>query len=134
MQYEQFLGQVQHRARLADSGETIRAIRATLETLNERLMGDEADDLAAQLPAEIGIYLQQPSSQKKFGLEEFFERVAIREQVSISDAAFHASAVVSVLCDAVTDGEIDDVRAQLPKEYNRLFRGTHTGNISNGRA
>jgi hypothetical protein len=37
MQYDQFVGQVQDRARLADSGAATAAIRATLETLGERI-------------------------------------------------------------------------------------------------
>jgi uncharacterized protein (DUF2267 family) len=121
MNYDDFVGQVQHRARLADGSEAMRAIHATLETLNERLWGGEAGDLAAQLPQEIGSYLRQPALQEKFGLHEFYERVALREGASVSEAAFHAAAVVSVLDDAVSRGEMDDVRAQLPKEYDRLF-------------
>lgn len=134
MNYDEFVGQVQHRAQLADGGEAMRAIHATLETLNQRLAGGEADDLAAQLPREIGSYLRQPVLQEKFGLNEFFERVAECEGVSVSDAAFHASAVVSVLCDAVSHGEMDDVRAQLPKEYDRLFEVAQLAIMSNGRA
>ncbi len=36
-------------------------------------------------------------------------------------AAFHARMVISVLQEAVSQGEIDDVRSQLPPEYDRLF-------------
>lgn len=39
MQYEQFVGQVQNRGRMASQGEAVRAICATLETLGERLAG-----------------------------------------------------------------------------------------------
>jgi uncharacterized protein (DUF2267 family) len=133
MKYDEFLGQVQYRARLADGGQAIRAIHATLETLGERLVGDEASDLAAQLPPEIGAYLKVPMFQEKFGLKEFFERVAEREEVPVSDAAFHACAVVSVLCDAVSHGEMADVRSQLPGEYDRLFEVAHLSVMSNGR-
>ena len=125
MKYDEFVGQVQHRARLADGGQAMRAIHATLATLHERLFGGESKDLAAQLPVEIGAYLRQPAFSIKFGVQEFFERVALREGVSVSKATFHASAVMSVLSDAVSPGEMDDVRAQLPKEYDRLFQFTH---------
>ena len=134
MNYDEFVGQVQHRAHLADGGQAMRAIHATLETLNERLVGGEADDLAAQLPTEIGSYLREPVLQEKFGFHEFFERVAVREEVPISDAAFHASAVVSVLCNAVSRGEMEDVRSQLPKEYDRLFEVAQLSIMANGRA
>ena len=53
MKHDEFIGQVQHRARLSSRGEAERATRATLETLAERLAGGEEQDLAAQLPAEF---------------------------------------------------------------------------------
>jgi len=124
MNYHQFVGQVQHRARLADTGEAIRAVRATLQTLSERLAGGEAKDLASQLPHEIGYYLMwnEGLPPERFGLEEFFRRAAEREGAhSIQIAEAHARAVTSVLKDAVSAGEIKDVRSQLPKEFAPLF-------------
>ena len=126
MRYDEFVGQVQHRAHLADGGQAVRAIHATLETLGERLVGGEARDLATQLPPEIGYYLHSPnwtrsSVPQKFDLEEFFDRVAMREDARIAQAMHHAQAVIAVLCDAVSPGEIKDVRAQLPHEFDRLF-------------
>lgn len=54
MKYDEFMGMVQNRARLASTGEAVRATRATLQTLGQRLFGGEAKDLAAQLPQEVG--------------------------------------------------------------------------------
>lgn len=51
MRYDEFIGQVQHRAGLGSHAEAERATRATLETLAERLAGGEAHDLAARLRA-----------------------------------------------------------------------------------
>jgi uncharacterized protein (DUF2267 family) len=42
---------------------------------------------------------------------------------------FHARAVVDVLKDAVTSGEIDHLRAQLPPDYNKLFETGSTGRM-----
>ncbi len=55
-------------------------------------------------------------------LEEFYQRVAEREGVDIETAREDASAVMRVLGLAVTPGELDDVMAQLPAEFNTLFR------------
>ena len=56
------------------------AITATLETLNERLTGGEAKDLAAQLPKEVQPALQPKTEEAEaFSLEEFYRRVAERE-------------------------------------------------------
>ena len=54
MTHDEFIGHVQHRARLASRGQAERATRVVLETLGERLAGGEPFDLAAQLPPEIG--------------------------------------------------------------------------------
>ncbi len=66
MQFEQFVGQVQHRAHLPTQGAAVRAICATLETLGERISWREANDLAAQLPAGISAYLRLAREQERF--------------------------------------------------------------------
>lgn len=58
MQSDEFIGKVQQRARLHSRGEAERAIAATLSTLADRLAGGTAENLAAQLPADIGRHLQ----------------------------------------------------------------------------
>lgn len=121
MQYKEFVGQVQHRARLATEGEAVRAIRATLSTLAERLFGNEAENLAAQLPREIGHYVREMDKSESFDVDEFFRRVAEREELDLPVSMYHAQAVISVLEDTVSKGEMDDVRAQLPDDYERLF-------------
>src|SRR5687767_8937378 len=49
MNYDAFIGQVNHRGRFSSKGKAVAAVRATLTTLAERLTRDEAFDLAAQL-------------------------------------------------------------------------------------
>jgi uncharacterized protein (DUF2267 family) len=122
MQYDEFIGQVQHRARLASRGEAVKAARATLGVLGQRLFGGEAEDLAAQLPQEIQPYLKQAKADDSFGLDEFYQRVSETEGVDLPVAVYHARAVVSVVSNAVSEGEIEDVRAQLPDEYDPLFK------------
>src|SRR5436309_14665285 len=111
MQYDDFVGQVQHRAHLASRGEAVTAIRATLGTLAERLVGGEVKDLASQLPREIGVFLGGvwESTGQRFSLEEFYQRVSLREGVDLPKAIHHAKAVASVLQEAVSQGEINDV-------------------------
>lgn len=130
MKYDEFIGEVVHRARLGTTGAAVKAIRATLETLAERLYGDEADHLAAQLPEEIGLYMQRVGRNETFTLDEFFERVAEREDVDLPEAIFHARAVISVVQDAVSAGELDDVRVQLPDEFAPLFEVGATGDMN----
>ena len=132
MKFEEFVGEVQHRARLGTQGETMRAIYATLATVGERLYGDEANNLGAQLPIALGAYLQLARRQESFDLDEFFERVAEREGagVDLPEAAFHARAVISVLQEAVTPGEMADARDQLSAEWEPLFEAGAEGEMA----
>ena len=56
-------------------------------------------------------------------MEEFLRRVGEREGVNADTARNHASAVMTVLREAVTSGQLDDIRAQLPQEFT-LFLNT----------
>jgi uncharacterized protein (DUF2267 family) len=125
MQYDQFIGLVQHRAQLPSQGDAVAAVRSTLETLAERLTETEAVHLAAQLPREIAAYLSRPViGQQALTLREFFERVSAREAVDLPQAVYHARVVAEVLREAVSPGEIKDVLAQLPPEFQPLFEGS----------
>jgi uncharacterized protein (DUF2267 family) len=129
MKFDEFVGRVQHRAKLGTEGETVRAIEATLTTLGERLAGGEAANLAAQLPEELGAYLRGAPEGESFDLDEFFNRVTIREGVDEPGAVYHARAVLSVLKEAVTPGEWADMRAQLPDEYEALLEAGAKGEL-----
>ncbi|HZB81518.1 MAG TPA: DUF2267 domain-containing protein [Rubrobacteraceae bacterium] len=128
MQYPEFLQRVQEQINATEPAtQTQRAaeqaITATLETLSERLTGGEATDLAAQLPEELKAPLQRSAEEAgRFSLKEFYERVAEREGVDVETARNDSSAVMSVLRLAVTPGQLDDLMAQLPSEFNVLFR------------
>jgi uncharacterized protein (DUF2267 family) len=132
MQYDHFVGQVQHRAQLASSGEAVHAIRCTLQTLTQRLLPGEAHDLAAQLPREIGIYLERDPQAKveRLSLNDFFHRVSECETANLPAAVFHARVVIEVLCEAVSPGEIHDVLSELPEEYLSLFQAGSRGSLA----
>jgi uncharacterized protein (DUF2267 family) len=123
MKYDDFLGQVQHRAQLSSRGETERVIWATLQTLGERLSGGEAKDFASQLPVPLPQYVLSGLAGWgiPFSLDEFIQVVADREGTDPQRAGLHTQAVCSVLREALSPGEIKDIRSQLPAEYDRLF-------------
>jgi uncharacterized protein (DUF2267 family) len=131
VRYDEFLGHVQHRARLGSRGEAERATRATLETLAERLVGGEAHDLASQLPPELARSLQLPDAGigAKLTLEEFFALVSEREGVELEEATLHARIVIGVLTETVSMGEIKDVRVQLPAAFAQLFNVENEGDL-----
>jgi uncharacterized protein (DUF2267 family) len=125
MQTQEFLGQVQDKAGLATLGEAMRATRATLETLAERLGPDETRHLAAQLPHEIQLFLADAgmAMPERFSSNEFLLRVCAREGIDLSESTHHARAVIVVLTEAVSPDDIDDVLDRLPDDYRPLFAG-----------
>lgn len=126
MQTQEFLGRVQSAARLPSLDAAIRATRATLETLAERLGPDESRHLGAQLPHEIQLYLRGVGTPmpERFSSDEFLERVCAREGVDLPKSTHHARAVIEVLTEAVSQGEILDVMNRLPDDYRRLFEAS----------
>jgi uncharacterized protein (DUF2267 family) len=112
----QFIAEVKNLAELDSDEGARKAIGATLETLKERLAGEEPSNLAAQLPPGIAPYVEGDGGRETFPVEEFYERVAGKEE-----AVRYARAVATVVQTAVTGGELDDVRSQLGDAYKELF-------------
>lgn len=130
MNEEELVAHVRERADLESSDAARAALGATLNVLGSRLSEPEAEDLAAQLPETFGADLtwESGTEAESFDVETFVARVREREddddRIDSSGAEVHARAVASVLNDAVSGGELSDVRAQLPEGYDRLFDPT----------
>ncbi len=130
MKFDEFIGQVQNRAHLASEGEAFNATRATLEILGQRLFGGEAKDIASQLPSQLREFILKNEGQNEsFGVDEFFHRVSDREKVDLPVSVHHARAVISVLRDAISPGEFEDMMDQLPEEYRPLLQGESEGEM-----
>lgn len=121
MKFTEFTGEVQHRLELGGQGEAVRATRAVLTTLGERLPEGHATNLAAPLPTEVDYYLLVADHGQRFAYDEFVARVAERAEVGEGDAAFYGQAVVALVADVLPAGELDDLRDALPSDYTALF-------------
>ena len=121
MNYKEFVGQVQHRLEYAQFGQAVRATRAVLTTLGERLQEGEATDLASPLPMEIDRYLTEADHGQRFDYQEFLDRVAEREGVDRSKANYHAQQLLAVVAADVPPGNLEKVRDQLPEDFDGLF-------------
>jgi uncharacterized protein (DUF2267 family) len=124
MDYAHFVDAVRERGGFESRDEADLATTATLATLGERLKGNEPFHLGAQLPPDLADAIATEGPGERFGIEEFYRRVAVREGSRYSDGMVreHARAVMTTLASAVTPGEWEDVLAQLPKEYGELLR------------
>lgn len=140
MNFDEFTGQVQHRLELPGTGEAVRAIRATLSTLGERIQEGEATDLASNLPMEINWYLTGPVAEhgERFGWQEFVARVAEIEGVDPPKAAYHAQVIIDLVAEVVPETEIEQIRDQLPEaaddeNWGKLFTVVDAGGWSDVR-
>jgi uncharacterized protein (DUF2267 family) len=127
MRYATFMTTVQQAAGITRE-EAERAVPATLQTLAERISGGEAGDIAGFLPRELRPLLTAASEQAQpFDLDELLRRVAGRESVDRATAAEHARAVFVALGAAVAPGELRDMAAQLPRDFDGLLEAAGVG-------
>jgi uncharacterized protein (DUF2267 family) len=103
-----------------------------LRTLAERVTEDVAENLAAQLPQELQVYLETEKHAERFSLDEFFTRVAAYESVDLPRAAYHARVVTEVLGEATTPGMMEEIRGQFPPTYAPLFEAGSQGDMETG--
>ena len=121
MKHDEFLKRVQERAGMSDRSEAERTSVAVLQNLCDRLTGDEADDLLAQLPYQLKTAVIVSPSAQQMSADEFVARVADDLELSPDEARDRIRAVFGTLREAVTPGEFDDVLAQLDPAYADLL-------------
>ncbi|MFW5917182.1 MAG: DUF2267 domain-containing protein [Halorubrum sp.] len=135
MNFDEFTGEVQHRLELPGTGEAVRAIRATLMTLGQRIPEGNAEDLAASLPLEIKWYLTGAVHEhgQRFDWQEFVARVSDIEKADPADAAYHARVIVDVVRSQVPESDFYQLRDLLPESedtenWGSLFELVDDGN------
>jgi uncharacterized protein (DUF2267 family) len=119
-EYEQFIKTIQHKADLSwDDAE--QAAHVTLQTLAERLSEGEARDIARQLPGDLGESLKTDTNSEAFRGDEFLRRIGEREGVDLDTAERLARAVFVALARTISEDELEDMLAELPKDFAPLF-------------
>lgn len=135
MQHDELIGQVQARARLSSRGAAERAVRSTLETLGERLPEGLADNVAAQLPQEIGEHLRRTETMggigtgERFDRDEFVTRVSQRSGADRPQAVYQARVVFELLDEATTGELMERVREALPDDIRQLTAAGSAGEM-----
>jgi uncharacterized protein (DUF2267 family) len=109
-----------------DRRQAYRALRAALHCLRDRLPVNEAAQLGDQLPMLVrGVYYEgwHPAGKplKIRSSDEFLDGVAAGLSRSGIDAGNAVRAVLLVLQDHVTAGEIEDVIQVLPRDIRALW-------------
>jgi len=135
MLHDQFMGQVQSRARLANDGQAERVTRAVLETLGERIPDGLAGNLAAQLPLEVGEHLRryqmfgEVGTGEQFDVPEFVDRVSRRSGLEGPEAAFAIRVVCEVVNEATVGGVMRKVTDSLPGDMSKLMSAGSKGEV-----
>jgi uncharacterized protein (DUF2267 family) len=123
VKYDEFMTKVGGRADVSlDTADALTA--ATLQTVAERISGGEAADLATYLPPELKPHpLGADEAAESFDVTEFVRRVAERSGTDPEQARAGVRAVFATLAEEVPSGELDDIKAQLPKTFHKLLGG-----------
>mgnify|MGYP006288140065 FL=1 len=134
MNFDEFTGEVQHRLELPGTGEAVRATRATLLTLGQRIPAGHAADLAASLPMEIKWYMTGAVHDhgQRFDWSEFVSRVSDIEGVERQEAAYHAQVILDLVGSLVPPSDLRQLRDALPQaegdeNWGKLFAVIDSG-------
>lgn len=110
-----------------DHRRAYRALKAVMHTIRDRLTVNEAVQFAAQLPELLrGAYYEDwvpaRTPQRYRDREEFLERIAERAGLAgTTEASYTLDAVMAVIRKRISEGEIDDVLAEMPQEIKSLL-------------
>jgi uncharacterized protein (DUF2267 family) len=109
-----------------DRTKSYRVLRAVLHPLRDWLSINEVAQLSAQLPMLVrGTFFDQwrpAAAHKDRSREAFLTRVAEETRLGAPiDPTVAVRAVFRLLNQHVTVGEIEDIRASLPKELRALW-------------
>jgi uncharacterized protein (DUF2267 family) len=96
--------------------------RAVLATLAERISPEERLDVAAQLPRELQEPLRSSPAAQQFDAHEFVARVGRRAKLPEPIAREYARMTLTLVREAVGEGEFDDILSELPGDYVVLGR------------
>lgn len=111
---------VQHYSGFSDS-ESKDALDCTIETIAVHLTEGERKDFASQLPQELKDRALSVYATKETAKEDILKQFARLQNIAIDRAKKQLLSSWQTLKDAISDGEIQDIRAQLPKSSATLL-------------
>jgi uncharacterized protein (DUF2267 family) len=126
MRARQLYARVSVEADIESIEESRQATAAVLRALRDRLTPEEAAQAAAQLPRELkqlwaggGPALRRPLKLKR---RDFLERVRVDAGLrSLGQAEMVTDAVFAGLKEQLSEGEAEDIVAQLPRDLKSMW-------------
>jgi uncharacterized protein (DUF2267 family) len=121
MNEDQLVSRVSGLGGFAGRAEAMRAIRATLLALGERLRDEERSRLARDVPPSAQSVLDRAAYAGDFDRDELYARVARHEGVDRGFAVEHAGLVCGVLGELLSDEAMVHLRKELGPSIAALF-------------
>lgn len=122
MAEREFYDPVESRASFGSEDEALAITHATLEAFSECLSEGQARDLTDDLPRPIAESLtHHHGNPAELSLAEVAERIESHDEVDahLEERDERIAAALGTLAEATGDG-VDDLRAQLPSEFEVL--------------
>jgi len=116
-----------------DQAMAMRKLKAVLHTLRNHLTSEESIQLLAQLPMFLkAVYVDKWSFKKKAKrtkhLDEFYQEIQdVNKQTSqldfphLTDASKATEVIMHMLKRYISDGELKDMQAVMPKKLKVIF-------------
>lgn len=104
-----------------------QALRGVLHAIRDRMIPSEVFDLSAQLPLMVrGVYFEGynlKDKPKKLDVDEFLEVIEMSFYGNTSvDAEVALQAVLQLLYEKVSEGELEDIYSGMPKDIKELWK------------
>lgn len=120
MKYREMIKKVQLYSGFSDS-ESKDALDCTVEIIAAHLTEGERKDFASQLPEELKSRALSIYATKEIVKEDILEQVSRLQNIAIDHAKKQLLSSWRALKDAISEGEIRHIRAQLPKRATALL-------------
>ncbi|HEY4160771.1 MAG TPA: DUF2267 domain-containing protein [Candidatus Saccharimonadales bacterium] len=120
MKYRELIKKVQLYSGFSDT-ESQDALDSLVESLAIHLNEGERKDFASQLPQELQDRALAVLPTKETSRQDMLEQIMEVERIPEPRAKKQMLAAWRALKDAISEGEIDDIRAQLPRKTVALL-------------
>lgn len=120
MGYREMIKQVQQKSGFSDA-EAKDALEATVECLAVHLTEGERKDFASQLPQQLKDIALSVYATEENASQDLFQQFIQNQQVEPEQAKRQLLAAWETIKEAISPGEIDDIRAQLPNRTVALL-------------
>lgn len=119
-QTDEYITRVQRRSDLDSTDEASRVTSTILGIFGSLDLRGQLKDAASQLSLGIGPMLTARETAQSFSASQFVSAVATELSIDEGAAEKAATAVLTTLREALSDGQFLDVNAVLPEEFHRF--------------